>query len=82
MQSKHSFKVWNEQGKYMTRYTTEEVYKITVNYPKTHRTLEFIGMDRGSCILQAEVAKEEGDTVMLMITEDTVKLLHKEKLDG
>ena len=81
MQSKHSFKVWNEQGKYMTRYTTEEVYKITVNYPHTHRTLEFIGMDRGSCIMQAEVAKEEADTVMLMITEDTVKVLQKEKME-
>jgi hypothetical protein len=64
----------------MTKYTTEEVYKITVNYPHTHRTLEFIGMDRGSCILQAEVAKEEDDSVMLMISEDTVKLLQKEKM--
>jgi len=81
MQSKHSFKVWNEQGKYMTRYTSEEVYKIVVNYPHTHRTLEFIGMDRGSCIMQAEVAKEELDTVMLMISEDTVKVLQKEKME-
>ena len=79
--AKHTFKVWNEQGKYMTRYTSQEVYKITVNYPRTHRTLEFIGMDRGSCIMQAEVAKEEGDTVMLMITEDTVKVLQKEKME-
>ena len=77
---KHSFKVWDEQGKFMTKYTTEEVYKIVVNYPNTNRTLEFIGMDRGSCIMQAEVAKEEGDTVMLMESEDTVKLLHKEKI--
>lgn len=77
---KHSFKVWDEQGKFMTRYTTEEVYKIIVNYPKTNRQLEFIGMDRGSCIMQAEVAKQEGDTVMLMEKEDTVKLLHKEKI--
>jgi len=80
MQNKHSFKVWDKQGQYMTKYTTEEVYKIVVNYPHTNRTLEFIGMDRGSCILQAEVAKEEGDTVMLMESEDTVKLLHKEKI--
>jgi uncharacterized protein (UPF0128 family) len=80
MQNKHSFKVWDKQGQYMTKYTTEEVYKITVNYPHTHRTLEFIGMDRGSCILQAEVAKEEDDSVMLMISEDTVKLLQKEKM--
>ena len=79
--AKHTFKVWNEQGKYMTRYTSQEVYKITVNYPRTHRTLEFIGMDRGSCIMQAEVAKEEADTVMLMITEDTVKVLQKEKME-
>jgi len=80
MQNKHSFKVWDKQGQFMTKYTTEEVYKITVNYPHTHRTLEFIGMDRGSCILQAEVAKEEDDSVMLMISEDTVKLLQKEKM--
>ena len=80
MQNKHSFKVWDKQGQYMTKYTTEEVYKITVNYPHTHRTLEFLGMDRGSCILQAEVAKEEDDSVMLMISEDTVKLLQKEKM--
>lgn len=80
MQNKHSFKVWDKQGQYMTKYTTEEVYKIVVNYPDTNRQLEFIGMDRGSCILQAEVAKEEGDTVMLMEKEDTVKLLHKEKI--
>jgi uncharacterized protein (UPF0128 family) len=81
MQNKHSFKVWDKQGQYMTKYTTEEVYKIVVNYPHTNRTLEFIGMDRGSCILQAEVAKEEGDTVMLMESEDTVKLLQKEKIE-
>tara|TARA_R100001463_G_scaffold119477_2_gene175330 strand:+ start:1775 stop:2023 length:249 start_codon:yes stop_codon:yes gene_type:complete len=80
MQNKHSFKVWDKQGQFMTKYTTEEVYKITVNYPHTHRTLEFIGMDRGSCILQAEVAKEEDDSVMLMISENTVKLLQKEKM--
>ena len=77
---KHSFKVWDEQGKFMTKYTTEEVYKIVVNYPNTNRTLEFIGMDRGSCIMQAEVAKEELDTVMLMESEGTETLLKKEKI--
>ena len=62
-------------------YTTREVYKIVVNYPHTDRILEFVGMDRGSCIMQAEVAKQEGDTVMLMISENTVELLYKEKIE-
>jgi hypothetical protein len=61
----------------MTEYTPYECYKITVNYPNTNRTLEFLGMDRGSCIMQAEVAKEEGDTVMLMESEESVTLLRK-----
>lgn len=74
------FKVWDQQGKCMTQYQEQECYKITVNYPGTHRTLEFIGMDRGSCILQAEVAKLEGDTVMLMESEEAVTLLKKEKI--
>lgn len=77
---KLGFKVWDEQGKYMTRYTECELYKITVNYPKTNRTLDFVGMDRGSCILQAEVAKQDGDTVMLMESEGTEILLKKEKI--
>tara|TARA_R100000664_G_scaffold33462_1_gene50642 strand:- start:155 stop:400 length:246 start_codon:yes stop_codon:yes gene_type:complete len=79
--NKHTFNVWDKQGQYMTKYTTQEVYKITVNYPKTHRTLEFLGMDRGSCIMQAEVAKQPGDNIMLMLTEDTVKMLQKEKME-
>ena len=74
------FKVWDQQGKYMTQYQEQECYKITVRYPGTDRTLEFIGMDRGSCILQAEVAKEESDTVMLMESEESVTLLQKEKI--
>ena len=75
-----AFKVWDKQGKYMTQYISQEVYKITVNYPDTDRIEEFIGMDRGSCILQAEVAKQKADTIMLMLKEETVKLLQKERL--
>ena len=72
-----NFKVWDSQHKSMTEYEPYECYKITVEYPHTNRTLEFLGMDRGSCILQAEVAKDEGDDVMLMQTEETVTLLRK-----
>ena len=74
------FKAWDSQSKSMTRYTPKQLYKIVVDYPKTNRTLEFIGMDRGSCILQAEVAREEGDTLMLMQSEQEVTLLDKEKI--
>jgi len=73
---KLGFKVY-DNIKGVTHYEPYECYKITVNYPNTDRTLEFLGMDRGSCILQAEVAKEEGDTVMLMESEESVTLLRK-----
>ena len=74
------FKVWDRQTASMTEYKPKEVYKLVVDYPGTNRQLEFIGMDRGSCILQAEVAKEEGDTVMLTVSEEQVTLLQKEKI--
>jgi len=64
----------------MTRYTPKELYKIVVDYPKTNRQLEFIGMDRGSCIMQAEVAKEEGDDLMLMQSEEKITVYNKEKV--
>tara|TARA_R100001460_G_C3518730_1_gene172344 strand:+ start:699 stop:929 length:231 start_codon:yes stop_codon:yes gene_type:complete len=73
------FKVWDSQRNSMTEYTNRELYKIVVEYPNTNRTLEFIGMDRGSCIMQAEVAKQEGDELMLMRGEGTIKVLEKEK---
>ena len=75
-----AYKVWDSQRNSMTQYTPKQVYKIVVNYPKTNRTLEFIGMDRGSCILQAEVAKEEADDLMLMQSEETITLYNKEKI--
>ena len=74
------YKVWDRQQQRMTQYTPKEVYKIVVDYPHTQRTLEFIGMDRGSCILQAEVAKEEGDDLMLMQSEEAITLYNKEKI--
>lgn len=72
-----AFKVWDDQHKYMTEYEPYKCYKITVNYPHTNRTLEFIGMDRGSCMMQAEVAKQIGDDLMLMQSEEAVTLLRK-----
>ena len=77
---KQKYKVWDSQTKTMTEYTPKELYKIVVDYPHTNKTLEFIGMDRGSCIMQAEVAKEEGDTLMLMQSEETITVLNKEKI--
>ena len=74
------YKVWDRQQQSMTQYTPKEVYKIVVDYPHTNRTLEFIGMDRGSCIMQAEVAKEEGDELMLMQSEEAVTLYNKDKI--
>jgi hypothetical protein len=74
------FKLWDSQHQSMTRYTQRELYKIIVDYPHTNRQLEFIGMDRGSCLLQAEVAKEEGDTLMLMQSEEAITVLQKEKV--
>jgi hypothetical protein len=73
------FKVWDSQHQSMTRYTPKKLYKITVVYPITDRELEFIGMDRGSCIMQAEVAKEEDD-IMLMRSEEEITVLQKEKI--
>ena len=71
------YKVWDRQSQSMTQYTPYECYKITVNYPNTNRQMEFIGMDRGSCIMQAEVNKQEADTVMLMESEESVTLYRK-----
>ena len=77
---KQSYKVWDSQRNSMTRYTPKELYKIVVDYPKTNRQLEFIGMDRGSCIMQAEVAREEGDDLMFMQTEEKITVYNKEKI--
>jgi hypothetical protein len=74
------FKVWDSQHQSMTRYTPKKLYKIVVAYPITDRELEFIGMDRGSCIMQAEVAKQEGDDIMFMRSEEEITVLQKEKV--
>ena len=75
-----NLKVWDRQMQRMTQYTPKEVYKMVIDYPGTNRQLEFIGMDRGSCIMQAEVAKEEGDTVMLTVSEELITLYNKEEM--
>lgn len=77
---KQPYKVWDRQSQSMTQYTPTEVYKMVVDYPGTNRQLEFIGMDRGSCILQAEVAKEETDTVILTASEELITVYQKEKI--
>ena len=78
--NKPALKVWDTEKSSMTKYAPYDVYKIVVRYPGTDRELEFIGMDRGSCILQAEVAKQEGDELMLMQSEESVTLYKKEIL--
>ena len=78
--NKPALKVWDTEKSSMTKYAPYDVYKIVVRYPGTDRELEFIGMDRGSCILQAEVAKQEGDELMLMQSEQSVTLYTKEKI--
>ena len=77
---KQPYKVWDRQTQSMTQYKPTEVYKMVIDYPGSGRQLEFIGMDRGSCILQAEVAKEESDTIMLTVSEEQITLLQKEKI--
>lgn len=77
---KEPFKVWDSQSKTMSRYIPKPVYKMVVDYPGTGRQLEFLGMDRGSCIMQAEVMREESDTVLLTVSEESVTLLQKEKI--
>jgi hypothetical protein len=74
------FRVWDSEHKHMTQYTPKQLYKIVVSYPGSNRELEFIGMDRGSCILQAEVQKTEEDNVMLMLSEENITLLNKERI--
>ena len=74
------FKVWDSQHKRMTKYTPKVLYKIVVSYPCSNRELEFVGMDRGSCILQAEVQKTEEDNVMLMLSEENITVLNKERI--
>ena len=75
-----NLKVWDRQMQRMTQYTPKQVYKLVVDYPGTNRQLEFIGMDRGSCIMQAEVAKEDADTVMLTVSEEQITLYNKEEI--
>jgi hypothetical protein len=64
----------------MTQYKPREVYKMVVDYPGTNRQLEFIGMDRGSCIMQAEVMREDSDTVILTASEELITVYQKEKI--
>ena len=75
------FKVWDKQSQSMKEYTPKQVYRMVVDYPGTNRQLEFLGMDRGSCIMQAEVMREESDTVMLTVSEELVTLYNKQEIE-
>ena len=74
------YKVWDKQTASMTEYKPTEVYKMVVDYPGTGRQLEFLGMDRGSCVLQAEVMREQSDTVLLTASEELITVYQKEKI--
>lgn len=76
---KQNFCVYDEQEG-ITRYIPHQLYKITVRFPGTGRTKEFVGMDRGSAIMQAEVAREEGDSVLLVESEQAITLYQMEKI--
>lgn len=76
---KQNFRVYDEHEG-VTQYIPHELYKITVRFPGTQRTKQFVGMDRGSCIMQAEVAREAGDTLLLVESEQAITLYQLEKL--
>ena len=74
------WKVWNSEKCRMTRYTPYTVYKISVRYMKQNTVKDFIGMDRGSCLMQAEVAIELDDEIMMIESESEERLYKREQL--
>lgn len=74
------WKVWNSEKCRMTRYTPYTVYKISVRYMKQNTVKDFIGMDRGSCLMQAEVAVELDDEIMMIESESEERLYKREQL--
>ncbi len=41
---------------------------------------DFVGMDRGSCVMQAEVAVEHDDEIMMIESESEERLYKREQL--
>lgn len=74
------WKVWNSEKCRMTRYTPYTVYKISVRYMKQNTVKDFVGMDRGSCLMQAEVAIELDDEIMMIESESEERLYKREQL--
>lgn len=74
------WKVWNSEKCRMTRYTPYTVYKISVRYMKQNTIKYFVGMDRGSCLMQAEVAIELDDEIMMIESESEERLYKREQL--
>ena len=74
------WKVWNSEKCRMTRYTPYTVYKISVRYMKQNTIKDFVGMDRGSCLMQAEVAIELDDEIMMIESESEERLYKREQL--
>ena len=75
---KLGYKVWDSQTKSMSRYDPVTMYKVTVKY-NTNRRQEFLGMDRGSCMLMAEVNKQEQENTLEVISEGAITMYKKEK---
>ena len=74
---KYNLRVYDSITGNIVDHEPYDVYKITVNYPDTDRTIEYIGMDRGSCVMQAEVGKLPEDTLTLIQSEEAVTLWRK-----
>jgi len=80
MMNEQPWKVWNSETCHMTQYTPYTVYKISVRYMKQNTVKDFIGMDRGSCLMQAEVAVELDDEIMMIESESEERLYKREQL--
>jgi hypothetical protein len=75
---KLGYKVWDNQTKSMTRYKPVTMYTVKIKY-NTNRQQEFLGMDRGSCMLMAEVSKQEKENTLEVISEGAITMYKKEK---
>ena len=74
---KYNVRVYDSTTGNIIDHEPYDVYKVVVRYIDTDRTVEYIGMDRGSCIMQAEVGKLPEDEVTLIESEERMTLWRK-----
>ena len=74
---KYNVRVYDSTTGNIIDHEPYDVYKVVVRYIDTDRTVEYIGMDRGSCIMQAEVGKLPEDEVTLIQSEERMTLWRK-----